>query len=160
MSWNSVHSSTKQKLDIVMNAILSKLKLSSTCYGQTKYFILKTLIQRYSGFQCFSCHPDALLYNSISIIYCGIYLVGAESDQQVNIYSFAVRCDRRWPSTQWHRVYTGSGNVLYVQFESVGSPGARSLLWGYKRKGERWGYKRFDQAPVGRAKSDGSPAMS
>ena len=26
--------------------------------------------------------------------------VGAESDQQVNICSFAVRCDRRWPSTQ------------------------------------------------------------
>ena len=23
-----------------------------------------------------------------------------ESDQLVNIYSFAVRCDRRWPSTQ------------------------------------------------------------
>ena len=26
--------------------------------------------------------------------------VGAESDQQVNICSFAARCDRRWPSTQ------------------------------------------------------------
>ena len=26
--------------------------------------------------------------------------VGAESAQQVNIYSFAVRCDRMWPSTQ------------------------------------------------------------
>ena len=26
--------------------------------------------------------------------------VGAESGQHVNIYSFAVRCDRRWPSTQ------------------------------------------------------------
>ena len=26
--------------------------------------------------------------------------VGAESDQHVNIYSFAIRCDRRWPSTQ------------------------------------------------------------
>ena len=26
--------------------------------------------------------------------------VGAESDQHVNICSFAVRCDRRWPSTQ------------------------------------------------------------
>ena len=45
--------------------------------------------------------------------------VGAESDQLVNIYSFAVRCDRRWPSTQWHMIYTGSGNVPYVQFESV-----------------------------------------
>jgi len=26
--------------------------------------------------------------------------VGAESDQHVNICSFAVRCDRRWHSTQ------------------------------------------------------------
>ena len=26
--------------------------------------------------------------------------VGAKSDQQVNICSFAVRCDRMWPSTQ------------------------------------------------------------
>ena len=26
--------------------------------------------------------------------------VGAESDQQVNIYSFTERCDLRWPSTQ------------------------------------------------------------
>ena len=46
--------------------------------------------------------------------------VDTKSDQQVNICRFAVRCDRMWPSTQWHRVYTGSGNVLYVQFESVG----------------------------------------
>jgi len=26
--------------------------------------------------------------------------VSAESDQHVNIYSFAIRCDRMWPSTQ------------------------------------------------------------
>ena len=26
--------------------------------------------------------------------------VGAESDQYVNIFSFAVRCDRMWPNTQ------------------------------------------------------------
>ena len=26
--------------------------------------------------------------------------VGTESDQLVNIYSFVVRCDRMWPSTQ------------------------------------------------------------
>ena len=45
--------------------------------------------------------------------------VGAESDQHVNICSFVVRCDRMWPSTQRHRVNTGSGNVPYVQFESV-----------------------------------------
>ena len=30
----------------------------------------------------------------------GALVVGAESDQQVNIYSFVVRCDRRWPNTQ------------------------------------------------------------
>ena len=42
--------------------------------------------------------------------------VGAKSDQQVNIYSFAVRCDRMWPSTQWHMIYIGSGNVPYIQF--------------------------------------------
>ena len=29
-----------------------------------------------------------------------LYSVGAECDQLVNICSFAVRCDRRWPSTQ------------------------------------------------------------
>ena len=47
-------------------------------------------------------------------------IVGAESDHLVNICSFAVCCDRRWPSTQWHMIYTGSDNVPYVQFESVG----------------------------------------
>ena len=60
----------------------------------------------------------------IYVIYLFIYLflcifVGADCDQLVNICSFVVRCDRRWPSTQWHRVYTGSDNVPYVQFESV-----------------------------------------
>ena len=49
-----------------------------------------------------------------------LVVVGAESDQHVNICSFAVCCDRTWPNTQWHRVYTGSGNVPYAQFESVG----------------------------------------
>ena len=29
-----------------------------------------------------------------------IKAVGAESDQHVNICSFVVRCDQRWPSTQ------------------------------------------------------------
>ena len=47
-------------------------------------------------------------------------IVGTESDQLVNICSFAVRCDRRWPSTQCYRNYTGLGNVPYVQFGSVG----------------------------------------
>ena len=41
--------------------------------------------------------------------------IGAESDQLLNICSFAVRC----PSTQWHKICTGSGNVPYVQFGSV-----------------------------------------
>ena len=46
-------------------------------------------------------------------------LVGAKSDQQVNIYSFVIRCDRICPSTQWHRLFTSSGNMPYVQFQSV-----------------------------------------
>ena len=29
-----------------------------------------------------------------------LVIVGTESDQLVNICSFVVRCDRRWPSTQ------------------------------------------------------------
>ena len=40
------------------------------------------------------------------------------------------------------------------------SLGARSLQWGYKREGERLGYKRSGQTPVERAESDGSSAMS
>ena len=40
------------------------------------------------------------------------------------------------------------------------SLGARSLQWGYKREGERWGIEEVRLAPVGRAKSDGSYAMS
>jgi len=55
----------------------------------------------------------------MNLVWC-CRCVGAESDQHVNIGSFAVRCDRMWPYTQWHRVYTGSGNVPYVQFKSVG----------------------------------------
>ena len=69
--------------------------------------------------------------------------VGAKSDQQVNICSFAARCDRIWPSTQWHRIYTGSGNRpgsswgrSVTLFQNVG---ARSLLWGYKWIGMRRG---------------------
>ena len=46
--------------------------------------------------------------------------VGAESDQQVNIYNFVVRCGWMWPSTQRHRIYTSSGNMSYVQLRSVG----------------------------------------
>ena len=54
------------------------------------------------------------------LIQKSIFTVGAKSDQQVNIYSFIVHCDRMWPSTQWHKIYTGSGNMPYVQFQSVG----------------------------------------
>ena len=43
-----------------------------------------------------------------------------EKNDYVNTYSFVIRCDRMWPSTQSHRVYIGSGNVPYVQLESVG----------------------------------------
>ena len=56
--------------------------------------------------------------NPLAHFYRYIATVGAESDQQVNICSFAVRCDRRWLSTQWHKIYIGLGNVPYVQFES------------------------------------------
>ena len=87
-------------------------------------------------------------------------IVGAESDQQVNICSFAVRCDRRWPSTQWHRVYTGSGNVPYVQFESVGDfipePRCSKFAVGLQTRRRKMGCTR---GPVGRPKSDGSSAM-
>ena len=40
--------------------------------------------------------------------------ISVQSDQLVNSCSFAVRCDRRWPITQRHRIYTSSGNVPYV----------------------------------------------
>ena len=53
-------------------------------------------------------------------------------------------------------VYIDSCNVPYVQFESVGDfileHSAQSLLWGYKRKGERWGLQtaRSDSGLKGR----------
>ena len=69
--------------------------------------------------------------------------VGAESDQHVNIYSFVVRCDRMWPSTQWHRIYTGSGSMPYVQFESVGDfiPESRcsKFVVGLQTRGRKMG---------------------
>ena len=40
------------------------------------------------------------------------------------------------------------------------SLGARSLQWGYKREGERWGLQEVWPALVGRAESDWSYAMS
>ena len=76
--------------------------------------------------------------------------VGTESNQHVNICSFAVRCDRRWPSTQWHRVYTGSGNVPNVQFESVGDfipePRCSKSAVGLQTRGRKMGCTR---GPVG-----------
>ena len=73
-----------------------------------------------------------------------LVIVGTESDQLVNICSFAVRCDRRWPSTQWHRIYTSSDNVPYVQSGSVGDfiPEPRcskSVVGLQTRERERWG---------------------
>ena len=90
-------------------------------------------------------------------------LVDAESDQRVNIYSFVVRCDRRWPSTQWHRVYTGLGNVPYIQFESVGDfnsePRCLKFIVGLQTR-EREGKMGCTRGPVGRAESGRSSAMS
>ena len=88
-------------------------------------------------------------------------IVGAKSDQHVNICSFAVRCDRMWPSTQWHMVYTGSGNMPYVQFESVGDfvPEPRCSKFAVGLQTRR---RKIDgtRGPVGGVESDGSPAMS
>ena len=86
---------------------------------------------------------------------------GAESDQQVNICSLTVRCDQRWLSTQCHRVYTRSGNVPYVQLESVGDfipePRCSKFAVGLQTRRRRMGGTR---APIGRAESDRSSAMS
>ena len=46
--------------------------------------------------------------------------VGGKRGQQLNIRSFAVRCDPTWPSTRWHGIYISLGNVPYIQFQSVG----------------------------------------
>ena len=76
-----------------------------------------------------------------------INIVGAESDQLVNIYRFTVRM---WPSTQWHRVYTGSGNVPYVQFGSVGDfipePRCSNSVVGLQTRSRKVGCTR---GPVG-----------
>ena len=82
--------------------------------------------------------------------------VDAKSNQQVNIYRFAVRCDRMWHSTQWHRVYTGSGNVPYVQFQSVGDfipePRCSKFAVGLEMSGNKVGVLevRSDSVPKGR----------
>ena len=42
-----------------------------------------------------------------------------------------------WSSTRWHRIYSGSGNVPYIQFQSVGDfipePRCSKFAVGYKR---------------------------
>ena len=91
-------------------------------------------------------------------------IVGAKSDQQVNIYRFAVCCDWLWPSTQQHRVYTSSGNMPYVQFESVGdfipesrcSKSAVGLQMRMRNKGEQEARSDSGQS----AESDWGSAMS
>ena len=82
--------------------------------------------------------------------------VGAESDQLVNICSFAVRYDERWPSTQWHRIYTGSSDVPYVQSGLVGDfipePRCSKFVVGVQTRRRKEGvYKRF-----GRLRPEGS----
>ena len=82
----------------------------------------------------------------------------------MNICSFGVRCDRRWPSTQLHRIYTGSDNVPYVQFGSVGDfipePRCSKSTVGLQTRRRKMGVQEVRSAPVGRAESDRSYAMS
>ena len=56
--------------------------------------------------------------------------------------------------------YTGSGNVPYVQFESVGDfipePRCSKFAVGLQTEGERWGCKRPGRTLIWRAESDGS----
>ena len=59
-------------------------------------------------------------------------------------------------------VYTGLGNVPYVQFESVGDfisePRCSKFTANEKEKDDR--YKRSGRTPGRRAESDGSLAMN
>ena len=61
-----------------------------------------------------------------------------------------------WPSTQLHRVYTGSGNVPYVQFESVGDfipePKCSKFVVGLQMEGSKMGVQeiRSDSGLKGR----------
>ena len=47
-----------------------------------------------------SYHHEKDPSSAIDIIYWTTEGVGAENDQLVNICSFVVHCDQRWPSTQ------------------------------------------------------------
>ena len=61
-------------------------------------------------------------------------------------------------------IYTGSGNVPYVQCGSVGDfiPEARcsKSVVGYKQEGERWGVREARSGPTGRAEGDRNSAMN
>ena len=84
------------------------------------------------------------------------HCVGAKCSQQVNICSFVVRCDRMWPSTRWHRIYTGSDNVPYVQSESVddfiSEPRCLKFAVGLQMRGRKMGVQEVwsDSGPKGR----------
>ena len=60
-----------------------------------------------------------------------------------------------WPSTQWHRVYTGLDNVPYVQFQSVGDfilePKRSKFAVGLQTSGNEKGVLkvRSDSEPKG-----------
>ena len=82
--------------------------------------------------------------------------VGAKGDHLVNICRFTVRCDRMWPSTQDTGFIlvqaTCPTSSLSWSVTLFLSPVARSLQWGYKRVGLRWGVLevRSDSGPKGR----------
>ena len=72
-----------------------------------------------------------------------ILTVGVESDQHVNICSLSyvvIRCGLALNDTGFILVRaTCPTSSLSRSVTLFLSPGARSLLWGYKRKGERGG---------------------
>ena len=79
--------------------------------------------------QCYSPFIPQQMVRLLACIYRRLHgkkrktnkaFVGVKCGWQVNICSFAVRCDRIWPSTRWHRIYTGSGNMPYIQLKAVG----------------------------------------
>ena len=93
-----------------------------------------------------------------------VQTVGAESDQHVNICSLlyiVIICGLALNDTVFILVQatcpTSSLSRSLTLFLSLG---AQSLQWGYKREGERRGVQEVQSAPVRRAKSDKSYAMS
>ena len=65
---------------------------------------------------------------------------------------------------KWHRIYTGSGNVSYVQFGSVGDfipePRCSKSAVGLQTRRRKMGVLEARSALVRRAESDGNFAMS